>query len=242
MAISRTLAALCPAALAVATGPAFAAQIVQYSFDETDGGVPSPIVDSIGPTFSNRGKVLLIWPFMDQRVGDHHDAAFVKQGRHAHRALRNTRVKHVVDQIENMRRFPRGPGDQAIPMPMGQHQRGKHMPVTSGQTVNILMVKSTALKAVIQMTFVVFEVICIGCVDNFNLRYGIAEACGLKFLPHIITAPDDQSLTIAGALILNRGTQHTGVIAFGKDHTGLRIPRAGIDRPHDRRGRVQPGF
>ncbi|MEM6748861.1 MAG: LamG-like jellyroll fold domain-containing protein [Planctomycetota bacterium] len=56
MPTSRRLVAFAPALLGVISSPALGVQVVQYSFDETDGGVPTPIVDSIGPPFSSGGQ------------------------------------------------------------------------------------------------------------------------------------------------------------------------------------------
>ena len=59
---------------------------------------------------------------MHQRIADQNDLALVHQHRNANRAILGRGVEDMADQAQHMRRFPRGPGDQPVAMPMGQHQ------------------------------------------------------------------------------------------------------------------------
>ncbi len=200
------------------------------------------VAGDVGGALGDIGQVVLVWPFMHQRIGDQHDAPLVQHRGNADSARARLGVKDVVDQFQHMRRLARGPRDQPVAMTMGQHQGGEHVPVAGGQPVNVLPVKSLALQPFVEELLVGLQMLGIGGVDDREFAHGIGHPLGGQLVGHIVIAPDHQRLAEPVALIHHRGAQHARVIAFGKDHRRLRRAGAVLDAAQDRGGRVHPGL
>ena len=210
--------------------------------DKGHAGIQPHVPGHTSSAFGNRRQIVLIRPFMHQRIANQHDPALMQQRGHAGRAVFGIGVKDVVDLIQNMRGFAGGTGDQTIAMPMRQHQRREDVPVTAHQTVDVLTVEALALQAVEQEILVGVEMLGVGGIDHLQFAHRIAKAGGLQLGLHIIGTANDQRLAKAGPLIGNGSAQHTGIVALGKDHPRLGRARAGVEAAQDRSRRVHPAF
>ena len=200
------------------------------------------IAGHLGPAFGDIGQILFVRPFMDQCVPDQHNLALVQHCGNAHRPCRRIGIKHMIDQAQNMRRFPCRACHKPITVTMRQHQRRKHMPVTRGHPVNILTVIAFALQALVQKFLVLIEIARVSGIHHLKLAHRIGQAGGLEFGFHIVLTADNQSLAHARALIHHRRTQHARIVALGKDHRRLRRAGAGVQAAQDVRGRIHPRF
>ena len=105
------------------------------------------VARDLGAAFRDIGKILFVRPFMDQRIGDKNDPAFVDHSRNANRARGGRGIENMVDQFEHMGRLAGRAGYESITMAMCQHQRAKHMAIPRGKSMNILPVKAFTLKS-----------------------------------------------------------------------------------------------
>ncbi len=128
-------------------------------------------------------------------------------------------IKNVIDLFQHMRGFPGGPSHQTVAMPMREHQRRKHMPVTSHQTVDILAIKTLTVQAVIKEFLIGIKVVRIGRVDHFQFAHRIAQTGLFELGFDILLTANHQRLAKARALIGHSRPQHARVIPLGKDHT-----------------------
>ena len=193
-----------------------------------------------GAAFGDVGQVVLIRPFVNQRIAYEHDPSAMQDGGDAHRPILRARVEDVVDKAQHMRRFARRAGDKAVAMPMRQHQRGKDMPVPRGETVNVVPVEALALQARVKEILVGLKMGGVGGIDDLQLLHRIRQPLGRQLLGHVRLTPDDQRLAKTGALIGDGGAQHARIISFGKDHSCLCGTGAGMDSLQDRGRRVHP--
>ena len=103
-----------------------------------------------------------------------------------------------------------------------------------------MTVKTLTLQAVIQELDIGIEVTGVLGVHHINLAHCVTQTGGFKFLLHVVFTTDNQRLAKARTLIGDRCAQHAGIVALGKDHTCLSIPRTGVQTAQDRNRRVHP--
>ncbi|MPL61035.1 hypothetical protein SDC9_06602 [bioreactor metagenome] len=192
------------------------------------------------PRGGDVGKVMLVGPFMHQRVADQHHTPLVQQRGDPHRPVRGARVEDLVDQLHHMAGLARRAGHHAVAMAMRQHQRSEDVAVAVGQLVRILAVHALALQPGVEEVLVGLDMLRIGRVHHGQLAIGIAEPRRVELLAHVALAADDQRPAHAVALIGHRGAQHARIVALGEDHRRLRLPRPRLDALQDRRRRVHP--
>ena len=221
-----------------------------FGFRVTEGGkadksharLEPQIARNRGSAFGDVGQIILVRPFLHQRIGDEHDTPLVQQGGDASDPMFGIGIKDVVDQFQDIGRFPRRPGDQTIAMAMRQHERGKNMAVAAGQPVDVVPVEPFALQTVVKIIAVLLQVWGIGRVDDFQFGHGIGHACGSQLGLDILLATDDQCLAHARPLILHGRAQDTQIVALGKDHGCLSMAGPRADRAHDAGRGVHAGL
>ena len=123
-----------------------------------------------------------------------------------------TRVKDVVDQLEDMRALPRRTRHNTIAMTMGSHERCKDMSIPRGEAMDILRVKALPLQTVVEEGFIRLEMLGLRSIHHLDFTEALAEAQGFQLGLHFMIAPYDNSLSETLALILNRGAKHAGII------------------------------
>ena len=140
-------------------------------------------------------------------------------------------VENVVDQLQHMRGFAGRPGDKRIAVPMRQHQRREHMPVTRGQTVNVVRSNPCAAGGRKGSPYMSRDA-CVGGVDDFDLATASPRPAAFSLRFTSSSRPTTSALP-SRSVDMHGGAQHARVVAFGKDHPRLSRAGAGVDRAQD---------